>query len=164
MVNSYDVAILSEKVARLEALLAAGGVSLPEVSASDNGATLQVVNGAWAKGDEIPAIINALDSTSTTDGLSAAQGKVLNDKIEAIGGTIYKKHIQATTDANGIITSDLSTSDYIYIGTNMTASLITLPINALSDSKIRIKVINSSDFTPVTNTGLDDDFYFIKLD
>jgi hypothetical protein len=29
----------------------------------------------------IPTVVNTLDSTSTTDALSAAQGKVLNDKI-----------------------------------------------------------------------------------
>ena len=88
MVNSYDIAILSEKVARLEALLAGGGVALPEVTSEDNGATLQVVEGAWAKGDEIPGVINALDSTSTTDALSAAQGKALNDKFSVKTATI----------------------------------------------------------------------------
>lgn len=53
MVNSYDVAVLSEKVAYLEAALKSAGIELPEVSASDNGKVLQVVNGAWATGQKI---------------------------------------------------------------------------------------------------------------
>ncbi|MBO7734814.1 MAG: hypothetical protein J6S67_19800 [Methanobrevibacter sp.] len=101
MVNSYDIAILSEKVARLEALLAGGGVALPEVTSEDNGATLQVVGGVWAKGDEIPGVINALDSTSTTDALSAAQGKALKAAIES--GEILSDTITATTTASGAV-------------------------------------------------------------
>lgn len=80
MINNYDVAVLSEKVAYLENALKAAGV-LPDVTASDNGSTLQVVNGAWATGDPIPEVINALDSTSETAALSAAQGKVLNTEV-----------------------------------------------------------------------------------
>jgi hypothetical protein len=30
----------------------------------------------------LPSVINSLDSTSTTDSLSAAQGKALNEKID----------------------------------------------------------------------------------
>ena len=84
MVNNYDVAVLSEKVAYLEAAIKNAGIELPEVTSEDNGKTLQVINGAWATGDKIPdvpGVINALDSTSTTDALSAAQGKVLYNKL-----------------------------------------------------------------------------------
>lgn len=82
MVNNYNVAVLSEKVAYLEAAIKNAGIVLPEVTSEDNGKTLQVVNGAWATGNiipTVPSVINALDSTSTTDALSAAQGKALND-------------------------------------------------------------------------------------
>ena len=163
MINNYDIAVLSEKVAYLEAAIKNAGIELPEVTTDDNGKTLQVVNGAWATGSKIPGVVNSLDSTSETDALSAAQGKALDDKITGIGGTVYSKSITATTDANGIITSDLSTSDYVYIGTDLTASLITLAVNALSDQKIRIKILNSTDLLPVTNTQVSDNFYFLKL-
>ena len=100
MVNNYDVAVLSEKVAYLENALKTAGV-LPEVSASDNGAALQVVNGAWAKGDTIPEVINVLDSTSETAALSAAQGKVLNTSINE--KIIYADSEPVTITAEGNI-------------------------------------------------------------
>lgn len=89
MVNSYDVAVLSEKVAYLEAAIKNAGIELPVVTSSDNGKTLQVVNGAWAVGDLIPEVVNALDSTSETDALSAAQGKALNTKIGVVDDVKY---------------------------------------------------------------------------
>ena len=81
MINNYDIAVLSEKVAYLEAAIKNAGIELPEVTTDDNGKTLQVVAGKWDKGNKIPGVVNALDSTSTTDALSAAQGKALNDKL-----------------------------------------------------------------------------------
>lgn len=95
MINNQNLAVLSEKVAYLENALKTAGV-LPEVSASDNGVALQVVNGAWAKGDAIPEVINALDSTSETNALSAAQGKALSDKI---GGLIKSKTVSVATNS-----------------------------------------------------------------
>ena len=79
MINNYDIAVLSEKVAYLEAAIKNAGIELPEVTTDDNGKTLQVVAGKWDKGNKIPGVVNVLDSTSTTDALSAAQGKALND-------------------------------------------------------------------------------------
>lgn len=55
MVNNYDVAVLSEKVAYLEAAIKNAGIELPTVTEADNGKGLQVVNGAWATGSIIPA-------------------------------------------------------------------------------------------------------------
>lgn len=86
MVNSQNIAILSEKVAALEAALKNADIGLPEVDTSDNGKSLQVVEGAWATGSKIPEVVNALDSTSTIDALSAAQGKALDESIKAITG------------------------------------------------------------------------------
>ena len=83
MINTQNIAELSEKVAALEAAIKTAGIELPSVTTDDNGKTLQVVAGKWDKGNKIPGVVNALDSTSTTDALSAAQGKVLNDKINA---------------------------------------------------------------------------------
>ena len=79
MVNNYDVAVLSEKVAYLEAAIKNAGIELPEVTSEDNGKVLQVLEGVWATGSKIPGVVNSLDSTSTSDALSAAQGKALND-------------------------------------------------------------------------------------
>jgi hypothetical protein len=42
------------------------------------------VTGLQSALNEIPTVVNSLTSTSTTSALSAAQGKVLNDKINAI--------------------------------------------------------------------------------
>ena len=101
MVNNYDVAVLSEKVAYLEAAIKNAGIELPEVTSEDNGKTLQVVNGAWATGSKIPGVIDSLDSTSTTDALSAAQGKALKTAIE--NGEVLSDTITATTTASGAV-------------------------------------------------------------
>ena len=55
------------------------------------------------------SVYNALDSTSTTDALSANQGKVLNDKIN--GTTLYDN----STGSNGAITLSDSASNYNFI-------------------------------------------------
>ena len=84
MINNYDIAVLSEKVAYLEAAIKNAGIELPGVTTDDNGKTLQVVAGKWDKGNKIPGVVNALDSTSITDALSAAQGKALDDKLKEV--------------------------------------------------------------------------------
>ena len=57
-------------------------IPLPDVTSSDNGKTLQVVEGVWATGSKIPKVVNVLNSTSTTDALSAAKGKELKETID----------------------------------------------------------------------------------
>lgn len=54
---------------------------------------------------EVPAVINNLTSTSTTDALSAAQGKALNDKTEAIS-----THINSYTPCRIAITTAQTTA------------------------------------------------------
>lgn len=177
MVNSYDVAVLSEKVAYLEAALKTAGV-LPEVSASDNGATLQVVNGSWAKGDEIPAIINALDSTSTTDGLSAAQGKALSDKwddsalsVSVEEGQTYISNFSVDTNIrkiNNILIANLyffasgsATDDWVKIGhidgwNVKSASFAPVVGQDANFSMITVRISTVGDvylYTPATLTG-----------
>ena len=83
MINNQNIAVMSEKIAQLEAAIKTAGIELPAVTTDDNGKALQVVAGKWDKGDKIPGVVNALNSTSTTDALSAAQGKALNDVIIA---------------------------------------------------------------------------------
>ena len=65
MVNSQNIAILSEKVAALEAAIKNAGIELPEVSSSDNGKALQVVDGAWAIGDIIPEVTANPEASAT---------------------------------------------------------------------------------------------------
>lgn len=56
MINNQNIAVLSEKVAALEAAIKTAGIELPKVTASDNGKTLQVVAGKWDKGIIIPEL------------------------------------------------------------------------------------------------------------
>lgn len=117
MVNNYDVAVLSEKVAYLEAAIKNAGIELPTVTSDDNGKTLQVVNGAWATGAKIPGVVNALDSTSETDALSAAKGKALQDnkiEIEVLTNQTL------TTNASGsvVIPNNKCIVDFLVSGTS----------------------------------------------
>lgn len=117
MVNNYDVAVLSEKVAYLEGAIKTAGV-LPDVSASDNGATLQVVGGVWDVGDPIPGVVNALDSTSTSDALSAAQGKALNDAKIGMSslndGTLTGETVKAYLTNLGAAVNGLEVGRYVF--------------------------------------------------
>ena len=56
MINNYDIAVMSEKIAQLEAAIKTAGIELPTVTADDNTTLLQVVAGKWAKGVKLPAI------------------------------------------------------------------------------------------------------------
>ena len=49
------------------------------------GGTLTIENGATVEGTVSAAVVDSLVSTSATSALSAKQGKVLNDKIVALG-------------------------------------------------------------------------------
>ena len=50
MINNQNIAVMSEKIAQLEAAIKTAGIELPTVTADDNGKSLQVVAGKWAKG------------------------------------------------------------------------------------------------------------------
>lgn len=91
MVNNYDVAVLSEKVAYLEAAIKNAGIELPEVTSADNGKTLQVVNGAWATGGLIPDSVTANPTGEITNNLTALQ----------IGSTKYNVDLPITTYTSG---------------------------------------------------------------
>lgn len=56
MINTQNIAELSEKVAALEAAIKTAGIELPTVTTDDNGKTLQVVAGKWDKGMKIPEL------------------------------------------------------------------------------------------------------------
>ena len=158
MINNYDIAVLSEKVAYLEAAIKNAGIELPEVTTDDNGKTLQVVAGAWATGDKIPAVpsvINSLDSTSETDALSAAQGKTLDGKITGL----LKVHTATLdTTAQGVTTfsTDLLNKKVLAIyspGNQYVCIPFCTP--AAGGFIWCAKVFGFYSFTPVEATGVD---------
>ena len=77
--NTWNPAQLNQRINELEA--SGTGSNLPEVTSADNGKVLQVVNGAWATGDEIP--VNANDYSGTE--------KVIGKWVD--GKPIYEKTI-----------------------------------------------------------------------
>lgn len=87
MINNQNLTVLSEKVAYLENALKTAGV-LPEVSASDNGKALQVVNGAWATGSLMPEGLPAVSEIDNSKGLIVSSGAWsignIKDPIEII--------------------------------------------------------------------------------
>lgn len=113
MARSYDIAVLAQKVEYLES----AGIELPKVTSSDNGKVLQVVSGKWKKGSKMPEVVNALDSESTTDALSAAQGKELNDnKIELV--TLTNQTLTTNASGSVVIPDNKRIVDFIILGTN----------------------------------------------
>ncbi len=93
--------------------LAYSSATIPTIPSSlpANGGNSATVNGHTVNSN-VPAnakftdtwrgIQNNLTSTSTTDSLSAAQGKALNDKITALNSNLIK-YTQLTTSVNGWI-------------------------------------------------------------
>ena len=78
-IRSTNPKITDDNVAKLEKYMEENA-ALPEVSASDNGSTLQVANGAWSVGDKIPDAVTANPTGEITNDLSGIQ----------IGDTKYK--------------------------------------------------------------------------
>ena len=99
MINNQNIAVLSEKVAALEAAIKSAGIELPSVTTDDNGKTLQVVAGKWDKGMKIPE----LPSVTSED-----NGKVLQvvEGAWATGSDLDKAAITLTGDYVGDITGN----------------------------------------------------------
>lgn len=113
MVNNYDVAVLSEKVAYLEAAIKNAGIELPEVTEADNGKTLQVIEGAWGTGGFIPDQVTANPTGTITNDLAALQ--IGTDKFNIIDLNLSNKisgfNVNASGDSSevgGSVTIDLS--------------------------------------------------------
>jgi len=90
----------------------------------------------YNEGDLSVNLNNTLNSTSTSEALTAAQGKVLNDKINnlAISGKLYQiqSKVITTQSSQTITTSDTQ----IGVNTDYELSITTLAAN----SKIRIDI------------------------
>ena len=80
MINTQNIAELSEKVAYIEAALKTAGIELPSVTEDDNGKTLQVVAGKWDKGIVIPE-------------LPAVTGSDNNNVLEVVNGAWSKNKV-----------------------------------------------------------------------
>jgi hypothetical protein len=93
-------------------------------------------------------VVNALDSTSTTSALSAAQGKALNDaKLEASGGTLTNvKETIYYQEATANVTIDFANGDvqYLYVNPAGASIQITLPADPGSISKSGILLVKNN--------------------
>ena len=131
MINNQNLAVLSEKVAALEAAIKSAGIELPSVTTDDNGKTLQVVAGKWDKGMVIPElpVVTASDdgkalqvvngAWATGKSLTPIEHSITHNSEEAItGGT---GNCSAIEIANiGIVYIDVmvtgTTPDWVKIG------------------------------------------------
>lgn len=131
----------------------------------DNGSDRIIIGGKTDVQDN-------LTSTSTSDALSANQGKVLNDKVESLGvenGTGYIKHADGTLICYGVISIDTISSDWGLWGAIYIASLSTtfvfpkefiatpqlnLTINTTDGTSGGMIVSNSHNRTSVLTIGL----------
>lgn len=113
---------------------------------------------AWEDPAATITVVDALNSTSSTDALSAAQGKALNDsKLAASGGTLTNvKETIYYVEADANITIDFSNGDvqYIYVNPAGASIQITLPADPGAISKAGILFVkNNTDKAHTWNTS-----------
>lgn len=129
MINNQNIAVLSEKVAALEAAIKNAGIELPSVTADDNGKTLQVVAGKWDKGMIIPELpeVTSVDNGKAlvvgsgkwgaanveADDVEYSSGVSVKDKLDTIDFIDETKYIRGSytvsgTDASSDIQSFIS--------------------------------------------------------
>ena len=130
MVNNYDVAVLSEKVAYLEAAIKNAGIELPEVTSEDNGKGLQVVNGAWDTGAIIPDPVTANPTGEITNEVTALQ----------IGSTKY------TIGTRSRVISTIAANEYNNYGLAL-AALKTAYDGLTLEEKLRSVVMRGDNVT-----------------
>lgn len=97
MINTQNIAELSEKVAALEAAIKTAGIELPKVTTDDNGKTLQVVAGKWDKGAIIPDAVTANPTGEITNNITALQ--IGSTKYNIEDSSTYAV-LNGTMDAN----------------------------------------------------------------
>lgn len=77
--------------------------------------------GGEEKGNCLTGVVNSLNSNSETDALSAAQGKVLNDKVKNLQNITrinYLKPTIQTQTVNGVTITNNGDGTYTVNGTN----------------------------------------------
>ena len=106
---------------------------------------------AYATPDQIPAVVNNLNSDSTTDALSAAQGKALNSNFNNL---IKAVTITGTTDSGGNIElTGINASDHYVISAVATTAYI-VGIVPSGTGYYAKAVGNTNPLAPLTNTNV----------
>lgn len=146
MVNSQNIAVLSEKVADLEAAIKNAGIELPEVTSSDNGKALQVVNGAWATGDNLSPI------TDTTSNMFSIlkQGSIVVLQLNTASITLESDDITLTDLIPEALRPSYVVTQYTktYNGSNYVDCII----NIGSDGKIKVMDMFGNKITGLQTT------------
>ena len=93
-----------------------------------------------AKKSDVPSVINALTSTSTASALSAAQGKILNDKIVAASPNPETLIYSATL-------STPATSNQSYPYNFVTSGITAQTVSAYNILRLRVKITSWTIFT-----------------
>ena len=109
MINTQNIAELSEKVAALEAAIKNAGIELPTVTTDDNGKTLQVVAGKWDKGMIIPEL-PAVTSDDNGKALIVSSGAWSANNIPA---EIKSGTLEVTLDSNGECITNITNQTFI---------------------------------------------------
>lgn len=140
MINNQNIAVLSEKVAALEAAIKNAGIELPEVTSDDNGKALQVVNGAWATGAIIPTLPGVITETAKT---------AIGEKVSV---TYTEYTYGRVTFVSGSITpSENTNADYQEV---VALNLVHVPVNTCCGANVG--TASASDRTPKVYTFITD--------
>lgn len=120
LTNDVTVSDSLTDTSTTKALSAAKGKALQDtIGNTSMGTTATTLTGAIAEvKNSIPSVINNLSSTSTTDALSAAQGKSLSDQIRNIGSVvrlINTSDLMTDISSNTTLTLDRSVNDCLFI-------------------------------------------------
>ena len=119
MINTQNIAEISEKVAYIEAALKTAGIELPSVTEDDNGKTLQVVAGKWDKGIVIPE----LPAVTASD-----EGKTLQVNSSGVWSSgLNFKAVSESLGGNATIVRNGNMRQLILASVAGAASLVTLP-------------------------------------
>lgn len=139
MINNQNIAVLSEKVAALEAAIKNAGIELPEVTGADNGKTLQVVEGAWATGALIPDAVTANPTGEITNDLTALQigstkynireNLLFSESEEVVGKWINGKPLYRKTISCGALPNNTSMT----VNHNISNLNVVVAVNAIAE-------------------------------
>ena len=111
------------------------------------------VNSDWNSTSGVSEILNKPTVYQNAAELPISSSDTTNTKTY-IDNKIELKHITGTTDSNGFLTTNVLATDYAFIGLKDSISHFALPLNAQSDSTIRLQIRNSS-FNIMTGSSFD---------